>query len=253
MSSRIAKQFGYGILFLAILALVALGIYFLFKPVASCFDNKQNQNEEGVDCGGPCKKVCLPQGLQPIELVQEVKIFYPASGHISLLAKIQNLNAVVAAKYFDYRFNVYDNENNLLRTVSGQSFIYSSEIKYLAEFLEDGSLKNVSRAEFLIENPDWARSEEFQKPSVSVLNQRVEVYKGELRVSGKIINNDTVHLPKAIIMAVFSDKFGATHGVSKTEIENLLVGESRSFAIAHPGIPSVEFPKAEILVFSRRP
>lgn len=251
--SRVFKQFTYGILFLAILALVALGIYFLFKPVASCFDDKQNQNEEGVDCGGPCKKVCLPQGMRPIETVQDVKIFYPASGRISLLAKIQNPNVEVAAKYFDYRFNAYDDKNNLLRVVSGQSFIYSSEIKYLAEFLEDGSFKNVSRAELIIENPEWARALEFQKPSVSVLNQRVEVYKGELRVSGKIVDNDTVPLPKAIIVAVFSDQFGATRGVSKTEIENLLVGENRPFAIAHPKIPSVESPKAEILVFSRRP
>lgn len=254
MPSRFIKQFIYGILFLVVLGGIISGIYSAFlKPAQSCFDNIQNQGEEGVDCGGPCKKSCLPQRLQPIELVQGVKIFYPASGRISLLAKIQNPNTEIAAKDFDYQFKVYDNQNKLLGAISGRSFIYSGEIKYLAEFLEEGNFKNANRAELLIENPNWVPATEFPRPLLSVLNQQVEVYNGELRLRGKIINNDTIPFPKTIILAIFSNQLGAVVGVSRTEIENFLAGENRSFTIMHPQIPGIESPKAEILIFSRRP
>lgn len=34
------------------------------RKSASCFDGVQNQDEEGVDCGGVCNKTCVPPGIQ---------------------------------------------------------------------------------------------------------------------------------------------------------------------------------------------
>ena len=61
MSYKSRKQFFYGIIYLVIFGLIGAGIYFaLTSKEATCFDGIQNQNEEGVDCGGSCNtcKTC---------------------------------------------------------------------------------------------------------------------------------------------------------------------------------------------------
>ena len=51
MAQREIKRLFVIIVYLLIFALVAVAIYFLLKVDPSCFDGKQNQGEEAVDCG----------------------------------------------------------------------------------------------------------------------------------------------------------------------------------------------------------
>lgn len=256
MPRRFAKQLLYGGLFLLIFIGVVFVIYSLFfRSEPSCFDMKQNQREEGIDCGGPCENVCLPEGFRQIELIDGVKLFRPAAGRLSILADIQNPNEAVAARNFEYRFEIYDDGGKLIRRATGRSFIYSREVKRLAEFLKLGTadLGAVSRVEFQIENAEWVRADDFPKPAITVQEQRLNAGGDALQVTGRIANSDTVRFPAVTVLAVFYGQLGKPVGVSETELDDLMPGESRQFTIAHPRIQNLDSPRVEISISARRP
>ena len=92
------KQFIYLLFYVLCWSAVIAGIYFLFlKPAPSCFDNKQNQGEEGIDCGGPCSKVCIPQAIKTITVVNRVVWLEASPNNYVAFAEVKNDNSDFAA------------------------------------------------------------------------------------------------------------------------------------------------------------
>ena len=56
------------IVILAIILIVGLPAFLLLYKAPTCFDGKQNQGEGGIDCGGPCVKLC-PSAFLPPEVI----------------------------------------------------------------------------------------------------------------------------------------------------------------------------------------
>ena len=87
-SQRKAAYFG-GVFALIALAIgVPLFIYFNRAP--SCTDAKQNGGEQGVDCGGSCKKLCTAQTKDLVILWN--RAFRVADGAYDVLAMVTNPN-----------------------------------------------------------------------------------------------------------------------------------------------------------------
>lgn len=83
----------------------------------SCSDGVQNQDESGVDCGGPCAYLCTAQQLTPTVLF--TKTIQNASGRIDVIAKVENKNPNSAAKNVPYRVEIYDANQKVVKEVSG--------------------------------------------------------------------------------------------------------------------------------------
>ena len=68
MDWRTKKQLTIlAVVFLALfVVLLAIGLSVFYSP-GSCADNKKNQSEEDVDCGGPCPPCAFKQ-LRPGEI-----------------------------------------------------------------------------------------------------------------------------------------------------------------------------------------
>ncbi len=260
---RRIKQILYALLYLIFWGGVAALVYtFFLKPPASCFDNIQNQGEQGVDCGSPCAKVCLPVDYQPITPVGDVQIFSLAtstagsgySGSVSLLARLQNPNASIAAMSFDYTITFYDESGTSTALATGQSFIYGADIRYidLPNFrLPQGM--TVVRAEISTANPVWIYAIDWPKPNVAVQNFTSLLSLGTLKVQGRLTNNDTVILPSVSAVAIFADSDARPIGVSEMVLDNLAPAETRDFDILHPGIAGVDLSKTQVFVYAKRP
>jgi hypothetical protein len=52
---------------------VGLPVFFATYKPPSCSDGKQNQNEKGVDCGGPCSVLCKASALDLIGGISVMK------------------------------------------------------------------------------------------------------------------------------------------------------------------------------------
>ena len=250
---RFIKQFLYGIFYLGVFALIAFGVYVVFlRPGPSCTNNRQDAGEEDVDCGGVCSPVCFPQNFRPIEVTEQVRIFYPANGQVSALATIQNANAGLAVKAFDYSFDFYDAQNNLLRTVSGQSFIYAGEIRRLAKFLDITESLRVVRVDIRLQNAAWVKAEAFPRPEVVIQDWRAETDGSMIRVNGRFVNAGTLLLPYVTILAIFHNASGRSMGISETAVEDVAPRESKNFTIFYPAVKDIDPKNTELIASASR-
>lgn len=100
--------------FMAVAALVyALALH----TPPSCTDRAQNQNEAGVDCGGPCRYLCTAQVQPPTVLFS--KAIQNNRGRTDVIASIENKNATAAAKDVPYRITLYGAGQSLIQQVTG--------------------------------------------------------------------------------------------------------------------------------------
>jgi hypothetical protein len=254
MASRLQKQFFYGIFYIVFFAAIIVGSYYLFiKPAPSCFDNIQNQGEQGIDCGGPCAKICIPQTIKQIA-VSRPFAFVLDKSHIGLLAQINNPNSDYAAKNFSYKFSVYNNAGALIQSFSGESFAYAGEVKYVLVPNVSIPDTNFARTDFLVENTDWTPASQFGGlPMLSLSGvKNASAAGGVISANGQITNKDTISFSKVAVIAVFHGKFGQIDGASQTELENLSPNESRPFSITHPPLADVNLSATEIAAYALR-
>jgi hypothetical protein len=97
-----------GFSLVALVIALATAFAFIYKP-PSCTDGTQNQNEEGVDCGGSCTYLCSASVAQPT--VTFARPTSPQQGRTDVVAYIVNPNARAAVKNAEYTIEVYDADN----------------------------------------------------------------------------------------------------------------------------------------------
>jgi hypothetical protein len=239
---RHGKQFLYALVYLVFWAAVGSGIYYHYvKPAPSCFDNIQNQNEEGVDCGGGCAKICTPSVATLTVGATNVFSLLAASSSPrgSLVAEVRNPNEGWAAASFGYTFTVSDANGAPLGQFSGISYIHAGEVKYI-------SLPNVAltgsgapaSAALVLSEPAWRKPSEFPAP-VLTLNVRATDTAPVVVARGTLTNGGAVPVT-AELTALFYGANGVPLGVSATSLEHLNASETREFSIFHPALPGID-------------
>ncbi len=110
--------------FLIVLTFSAIAVAFFallsiatFYKTPSCTDTIQNQDEEGIDCGGSCSYLCAAS-LQP-PTVLFTKALTNGAGRTDVIASVENKNASAAAKNVPYRITLYGAGQTLIQTVTG--------------------------------------------------------------------------------------------------------------------------------------
>ena len=231
---RLLKQFLYGIFYLAILGGILWLIYSVtLKPAPSCFDNRQNGGETGMDCGGGCI-TCEIKNLSPLSLLPAT--LFSADRDFSASAELNNPNLNYGAKTFDYEVNFYDASGRVLETRENKSFIYSGETKNLIEAGVRITNGIPARAEIKIDGKSivWEKAENFPVPKYNLKDFAAELENGQAVVSGNISNPNNFILSKIIVSAFLVDKSGIKIGASKTELQNVRPFRVENFKIFIP-------------------
>ncbi len=231
---RLLKQFLYGTFYLLVLAGILWWIYSVtLKPAPSCFDNKQNGTETGVDCGGGCIP-CEIKNLQPFSL--KPAMLFSADRVFSASAELNNPNLNYGAKTFDYEVNFYDGAGNVLKNIKNKSFIYSGETKNLIEAGVRITNGIPARAEIKIDDKSiaWEKVENFSSPKYDLKDVLAGLENGQAVVGGNISNPNNFTISKIIMSAFLVDKSGIKIGASKTELQNVAPFKTENFKIFIP-------------------
>jgi len=146
---RLAKQLIYGSVFAGILFLILLSFYNSnFKPAPTCSDGKQNQGEEGVDCGGPCAD-CAIRDLFEFKADRTQIRYFPADpeGKTTVFYfELKNLNLNYGADFFYYYIDLFDKIDYEFDHVTDSSQIYAGGINRIVKVADIpyDKIKNVS-------------------------------------------------------------------------------------------------------------
>jgi len=101
-------------IFTAVGVLIFFGIGFaIFYEVPSCTDNKQNQSESGVDCGGECNVLCNLEVKAPRVLFTRV-LEAQQPGRTDIIAYVENSNANASLIRGEATLELYDESRRLI-------------------------------------------------------------------------------------------------------------------------------------------
>lgn len=237
-----------GAIYLLLFALFGWLMYVIIRPDPTCFDGKQNQNEEGVDCGGVCGAcaAALPE-LENME-IQESAIVYGGPGHYDVLAKLYNPNFEYGARSFAYTFTIKDESGSVLAERNGYGFILPRENKYIIEtqLASEALPKKIS---FEVKDVQWYKLEDYkEKPTISIRNQQYnQVSSGPFfsEAKGLLINESPYDFQSVIIKVVLRDQENKPIALNSTEMRTVVSGERRDFRLVWPTAFPSEFGSME--------
>jgi hypothetical protein len=233
--------------FLFVFLILLLGVpttMYLYKP-PSCTDNKQNQGELGVDCGGPCKTLCRSQSLDPIILWQ--RVFPVISGTYNAVALVENPNINSAAREVPYRFKIYDGRGVIIAERQGVADIVPNKIYPIFEsglFFGDRIPVRVS-FEFLAE-PVW-KIVEHEDPSISIVDKNLYTPESKPRLEAKLRSSSIKPVSKLEIVAIIYDVDGNAFASSKTLVDYIERNQTIDLVFTWPKAFEKEVSRIEII------
>ena len=232
MGGRIIKQLIIALIFILILSGFGFLIYQASQPEPSCFDGIQNQEEEKVDCGGPCS-TCEVFTIEDIKVVW-IKAVSNQENFYDLAAQIKNPNQNHGSGRVPYQFELYDSKGNLITQSGGITFILPNQTKYLLEVRVE-CLQPISRVKLLFSEIEWQKPEDYQAPQLAIQQKEYRLLPSEeagfSQARGVLINKTNFDFEKIDIDVLLFNVSNKLLALNKTEIRTLSAGQERDFIV----------------------
>ncbi|NQV93416.1 hypothetical protein HQ403_02855 [Candidatus Kaiserbacteria bacterium] len=202
---------GISLFFIVVLGVPAF-IFFYERP--TCFDGVQNQEERGIDVGGPC--VLLHSSQVQNTAILWARSFEVIPGVYNSVAQIDNPNFAAGAINVQYSFKLFDGNNILIAERKGRTYL--SPNKVISVF--EGGIETGERVptrtffEFLKE-PMWEKV--------------TDVTEG-LEVKSRVLSDEstTPRIDAIISNESFRDIFDIEVIVTVFNTEDVAIGSSRT-------------------------
>ena len=251
--SRRQSQYILGILII-LLCILAIFLYPIFTKAPSCTDGVKNGTELGIDCGGPCNKLCSSQASDTDVLWSRA---FPVTGSVyNLAAMIENQNKGAGVQNVTYEFRIYDTHNKLIGRRDGTTFIPPNQDLLIFEPRFDAGKSEIHSTSFEFTSPLlWVK----KSPTLQTLPVRIDTIifanNNDSPTLSASIHNESVHvLPGFDIVAILYDKNQNVINVSKTYKESLASNDSSLVLFTWPnalsGVPVTEDILPQINPFS---
>ncbi|OHA59069.1 MAG: hypothetical protein A2571_03480 [Candidatus Vogelbacteria bacterium RIFOXYD1_FULL_44_32] len=238
MSWRRRRQFSLIMTVVLFFALVGGVFYYFKKPNPSCFDNKKNQTELGVDCGGTCAKVCQTETVALAVLW--TRVFEITPGNYSALAYVENANRQFGLPNFTYEFILTDAEGGEITRATGQTFANPKERFMVFSANISAPAGKVARA--FVEFP---ASLVWQRLTKSELKLEVKRKDWQMaptpNLTAEVLNGEVRDLRQIPVYVVLSDKNGNAISASATFIDEIKGLTATNIYFTWP-LPLVENP-----------
>ncbi len=230
-AKRTAIIIVYGIFF----TLIVSGIVRLLMADPTCTDGIKNQNEEQVDCGGPCAP-CVKDIVGKDIVVQKAFIVPAGEGNYDVLAEIHNPNPLFGGKKVYYTVTMKDAGDAKLLTRSGQAFILPNANKYIVE-VEWQTPQAPARVDVTIDKVEWVKFTTFTAPQIVVRNQRfglIQSGPGYAEAFGLVSNDSSYDFHNVTINVILFDQRDVPIAVNKTVQNTLDAQTQREFRLTWP-------------------
>ena len=252
MGYRPVRQFILLLIPCTLFIILLLGGTYWAIPDPTCADNKRNQEEEEVDCGGPCIP-CVLRHIQNIELLR-VRFDEVLPGVYDVVAKVKNPNTKLIARTFPFDIHLKDDAGVIIQKHPGRSFLYAGETAYIVEAGIPAKRK-ITSAEFLIDNKEvqWVVGDAMN-PLILIGDKSVETVRQgdtvETRLHVTIYNQALVDFRGIEVgILALNKKNDDIIALNKTRVDELKAGDSASLTFSWPG--SVPIDPAHLLVQPR--
>ncbi len=222
--------------YVALFSVIAFLIHFIITPRDTCFDNKKNQNETGVDCGGSCKLCQVVYVEKELTIIEKTFVAGGNNTYDSLI-KISNPNDSVGASFFHYVITLKDDAGRIVSTKEGDDYVLPADTKYITQLgLEVTGNTIPSQIYFAISGVKWSQITQITKPQLNVYNKRFGPDANGIgsRAEGLVRNESSNDFKKINVIVVLRDENGVLLGVSMTQEDNVRAQKESGFVLTWP-------------------
>lgn len=247
------KLFTYIIIFF-IAIFVAYKAYPYIFPAPTCFDKKQNADEEGIDCGGSCGNICTASIL-PLE-VKFARYTESEDGVYDLVAMVENknINKNTQGSLADYTFTVYDKAGQIVKVINGSTNIPIGQtfpiIVQNTRLNLKSSGNSISKINFNIVDGGriWKKVDELYKNVFfSISNTEfIENKNNTTQVIATIKNNTRAYFRDVPVRVLLFDESDNIVGANETLIKEINAKEVKNISFMWRIPLTIKNPKIEI-------
>jgi hypothetical protein len=202
---------------LIIFVILGVAAWSVLSKPPTCGDGAQNQDEQGIDCGGVCDLMCRDMVQDPIILWQ--RFFKVSEGIYTAATMIQNPNLTATAKDVPYRIRLYDAEGVTIFERNGYLTLYP---KYNFPIIDAGVRTQeripVRMTFEFTDDPVWYRAEE-QKNQLSIVNDVILNETTSPRIDASIRNDSNMNQNSVRVAALIYDADENVMAVSQTVVD----------------------------------
>lgn len=242
------RKISYVVGLLTVLSVIAgFAIRQATQTAPTCFDNKQNQKEFGVDCGGPCAKYCVNELSDP--KIRWKKVFEIRPGIYHAVAYIEHTYPTAAAQHVGYTFKMYDENNTLIAERSGTTFLGTMGRTAIVETLIKTGKAKPSLVRFTFNQPiSWEKvSPLFSQAVFGVERTSLESFTGGTRLTAIVKNSNRIEFYGVPIVALLYDAQDNVITASQSIIPHLPAEESTTVSFTWPFALSSDVAHIEII------
>jgi hypothetical protein len=206
--------------------------YWYTKPLPTCSDGRQNQEEIGVDCGGPCVKVCRDQVI-PVQTLW-VRPFSIVSGTYSVMGLFENQNRTLGVDRLFYTIRLTNDLGATVATRKGEVFVNPQE-KFVI-FEPNINTDNQAALRAFIDftsDTGWDKPE-IAKPVLSVTRKEFNFADETPKLHALVTNESNYDLENIVVPVVVSDGQQNAFTGSATLIEELGRGQTKDVYFTWP-------------------
>jgi hypothetical protein len=224
---RAYVNIGIASVFLLVLSIVLFSIW--YEP-PTCFDQKQNQDEIGVDCGGQCSEFLLcAQQVSGLDILF-AKVFSISEGVWSAVAYVQHTNNNAYTNEARYKFEFYDVDGKFIGEREGSTYVGSEETRFvIVESKLDLGERTPYRVMFeWLEDPVW----HLYTPTKNIVVEEREIVRLNygVEIRAWLRNNQPVPVKDVEVSVLVFDNTETAIAVSTTFVE--FVGPRESVPIS---------------------
>lgn len=220
---RIALSIVLGFLIL----IIGIPMYFSLRVTPTCFDNKQNGDEVGVDCGGSCKLLCSAQSLD-IQTKGDARVLKVATNTYEVVVSVENPNPSASILKAGYTFKIYSaSSTGPIKIIKNYTFV--PKASSFAIFEGPFTLLDLVPARAVFE---WDKSTIVWENDISVVRD-VKAEESVLsnidkapRLDSMVKNFSLERVTNIELVAIVLDENDNIIGASKTFVDILLPNES---------------------------
>ncbi len=241
----------YSVAAVFVVCAMLVGFYVLFFTQApTCFDGKQDGGETGIDCGGPCSRICSNQAHNPTVLWSRAFLVASTTDGGALYtatAYVQNANVGAGAKNVHYSFQLFDSSNTLILERTGVTDLPPVQTIPIVETGITVGTRIVARTLFSFsEVPTWNIVPAGTLPALALSNETLA--SDGTRLSATVTNNSLFSIKNLTAVGVLFDATNTALAASKSLVPSLPSHASKNIVFTWPAAtPQVSHAEITLL------
>jgi len=216
-SSR--RKFTYGsLVVLGVILIVGLPAFLLFYKAPTCSDGKQDQGEDGIDCGGPCVRLCASAFLPPEVIWTKAEPVAP--GLYNVAAYVVNNNLSGAAYDVPYEMQLFDAEGVLITYQSGSMTIppHRNTLAFQGSVATEKRIP--AKAVITLGSPQWVSATD-RLGDIAITDKKYSEDKDSSSLQVTLQNNAVTPYEDVTVYVVLYDAAGNAIDFSKTIVDSV--------------------------------